>query len=229
MEKKVTAIVLMAGNSSRFGQNRNKNLEKLNGIPVIIYSLDAFDKNSQVDNIVIVLKESEKSTIENLLKDYKLTKDVQLVVGGNSRQESVFNALEHCESADIVIIHDGARPLIRQQYIHKCINSMQEFKGSSIAVKSKDTIKIADENGIVKYTTNRENTWQIQTPQCFDRKILLELHKKYKKVEGITDDCRLLELGNYPVKLIEGDYSNIKITTFDDIQNLKIKFKGEEK
>ena len=142
-----------------------------------------------------------------------------MVVGGSSRKESVYNCLKET-TADIVIIHDGARPAIKQNYIDKCIESMKEFKGVTIGVKSKDTIKITDENQVVVNTTVRANTWIVQTPQCFDRNILFIMHEKYKHDE-VTDDCMLLEKEGYPIKIIEGDYTNIKITTYEDINIIK--------
>ena len=94
---------------------------------------------------------------------------------------------------------------------------MDNFKGVTVGVKSKDTIKIASNDGIIEQTTNRSNTWVIQTPQCFDRLSLLEAHDKFKNDLDITDDCMILERNNERVKIISGDYSNIKLTTFDDL------------
>ena len=213
--KTVTAIILVAGNSTRFGQNRNKNFEKINGKTVLYYSLKVFDKNKYVDNIIIATKEEEISKVKDIIKQENITKSVKIVVGGNSRKQSVYNCIKDVNS-DIVIIHDGARPMIKQEYVNKCIENMDKFKGITIGVRSKDTIKITDENNIVINTTERANTWIIQTPQCFNRKILLKMHNKYKK-EEVTDDCALLEIDNYKIKVIEGDYTNIKITTYEDL------------
>lgn len=138
-----------------------------------------------------------------------------LVSGGATRKESVYNCLINTNS-DIVLIHDGVRPLIKQTYIDECIRNMSDFDGVSIAVKAKDTIKITDDNGIVVKTTQREHTWLVQTPQCFKRDILLEAHKNFGTNELITDDCILLELMGKKVKLIEGDYTNMKITVPED-------------
>lgn len=214
--KKVTAIVLAAGNSTRYGQNRNKNFDKVKGKEILLYSLEAFDKNDLVDDIIVVNKKGEEAIIDNILKKVEFRKPVKTVVGGSNRQESVYNALKSTES-DVVIIHDGARPMIKQRFITDSINEMNNFKGTTIAVKSKDTIKISDDDGIVKSTTIRKNTWLIQTPQCFDRNTLVLAHEKYKNDEANTDDCMLLEKENINVKLIEGEYSNIKVTTFDDL------------
>ena len=98
---------------------------------------------------------------------------------------------------------------------------MKYYDGATIAVKSKDTIKISDDNNIVTATTERKNTWIIQTPQCFRRETLLKAHEKFKNNQTITDDCMLIELLGKQVKLIEGDYTNIKITTPDDINLIK--------
>ena len=217
--KTVTAIILVAGNSTRYGQNRNKNFEDINGKPVIFYSMHAFDTNRYVDNIVVAVKQEEMETVKEIIQKENFQKPIHMVVGGSSRKESVYNCLKEI-TADIVIIHDGARPAIKQIYMDKCIESMKEFKGVTVGVKSKDTIKITDENQVVINTTVRANTWIVQTPQCFDRNILFNMHEKYKN-HDVTDDCMLLEKEGYPIKIIEGDYTNIKITNHEDINIIK--------
>ena len=223
--KTVTGIILVAGNSTRFGKNRNKNFEIIRNKSILSYSLSAFDKNKYIDNIIVVIKENDREQVENIIKKEDLNKKIDIVLGGCSRQESVFNSLNNTNS-DIVIIHDGARPAIKQEYINKSIEEMENFKGVTIGVKSKDTIKITDDNGIVLNSTKRSNTWIIQTPQCFDRKVLLDLHKKYMK-DDVTDDCMLLEKDGYKVKLINGDYTNIKVTTYEDINIISEFLRGE--
>lgn len=215
-KKTVTAIVLAAGNSTRFGQNRNKNFEIVHNQTILEYSLNEFNKNEKIDNIIIAIKENEFEQAEKIVSRINKNKEFKFVIGGNSRQESVYNCINATDS-DIVIIHDGARPMIKQKYINDCISEMTNFKGVTIGVKSKDTIKIADENGVIAQTTKRENTWIIQTPQCFNREILLNAHNKFKNDSDITDDCMILERDNHAVKIIQGDYSNIKVTTFDDM------------
>lgn len=217
--KTVTAIILAAGNSTRYGQNRNKNLEDVNGKTVMLYSISAFYSNTYVDNIAIAVKKDEMEIVKNIIEKENFKKPVHIIIGGKSRKESVYNCLKET-NADIVIIHDGARPALNPSYIDKCVESMKKFKGVTIGVKSKDTIKITDENHVVKNTTVRANTWVIQTPQCFDKNILLSMHEKYKNDEA-TDDCMLLEKEGYPIKIIEGDYTNIKITTYEDINIIK--------
>ena len=225
LNKKITAVVLVAGNSTRFGQNRNKNFEIVNDKSILSYSINAFDKNEYIDNIIIVIKKDDKEIVEQIINQENTTKKIDIVFGGNSRQESVYNAIINTK-AEIVIIHDSARPAIKQEYINKSIEEMSNFKGVTIGVKSKDTIKITDDNGIVLNTTKRSNTWVVQTPQCFDRKLLLDLHEKYRDTE-VTDDCTLLEKDGHKIKIIEGDYTNIKVTTYEDINIIKEFLRGE--
>lgn len=142
--KTVTAVILVAGNSTRFGKNRNKNFELVNGKTILSYSIKAFNENKYIDNIIVVIKEDDKKTVQEIIANENLNKKIDLVLGGNSRKESVYNAIKNLVS-DIVIVHDGARPVIKQEYITKCIEEMSKFKGVTIGVKSKDTIKITDD------------------------------------------------------------------------------------
>ena len=171
-KKVVTAIILVAGNSTRFGKNRNKNFENIDGKEVFLYSLEKFNENSLIDDMIIVCKKEEEDRVREIANKINLRKPLNFIIGGATRQESVYNAITSTTS-EIVIIQDGARMMIKDKYIIDAICEMDNFKGVSIAVKSKDTIKITDDEGIVKETTLRKNTWVIQTPQCFDRKILL--------------------------------------------------------
>lgn len=214
--KSVTAIIVAAGDSTRFGQNKNKNLFEVNEKPIIAYSIEAFNKSNRIDDIILVIKASEKEYFEGIVQNIELSKTLKYVNGGKTRMESVYNALRKTTS-DIVIIHDGARPRIKEEYIDKCLEQMGKFKGVTVGVKAKDTIKICDDNGVVIETTKRANTYLIQTPQCFDRETLLELHEKFKGDSEITDDCMVLEKGGYKIKVVEGDYTNVKVTTFDDL------------
>lgn len=214
--KTVTGIIVAAGNSTRFGQGRNKNLFEVNEKPIIAYSIEMLNKSKKINDIILVIKPEEREYFEDIQKIIKLDKPIKYVNGGETRMESVYNALKETNS-DIVIIHDGARPRIKEEYIDRCLEAMEEFKGATVAVKSKDTIKICDDNGVVIETTKRANTYLIQTPQCFNREILLDLHEKFKGDNEITDDCMVLEKGGYSIKVVEGDYTNIKVTTFDDL------------
>ena len=207
-----SAIILMAGNSTRYQSNSNKNLEILNQKPIILYSVETFLKNKNINEIIIVCKKEDEGDLKKILpKNNK----IKITTGGKERKDSVYNGLKEANN-DIVIIHDGARPLIKEKYIENCLETIKNVDGCAIAVKAKDTIKIVDDNNLVQESTNRKNTYQSQTPQCFRKDLLLKLHKENKDSD-ITDDCMLLEKSGYKVKLIEGDYSNIKITTKEDL------------
>lgn len=220
--KTVTAIILVAGNSTRYGKNRNKNFELIEEKHVLEFSLEAFNKNDYVDKIIVAVKENEKQEVTNIINRVDLSKKVDVVIGGKTRKESVYNCITATNS-DIVIIHDGARPFVKQEYIINCIENMKDYKGVTVGIKPSDTIKISDENNIVVNTTKRSDTWLIQTPQCFDRDILVRMHEKYKNDE-VTDDCSLLEKDNYKIKVIPGGYTNLKITTSADMEILKMFF-----
>jgi len=218
----ITGIILTAGNSTRYGKDKNKNLEFLKKKRVIEYSIDAFDKNQYIKDIALVVKEEELPIFNTIIKKIDINKKLYIVIGGNTRSESVYNAITKIKS-DIVIIQDGARPLIKQKYINECIETIlkEQIQGVTIAVKSKDTIKIVDCNNMVVNSTNRNYTWIIQTPQCFYREILLDSYNKINDFSNITDDCMVLESNNYKVKLIPGEYTNIKLTTPEDMELLK--------
>ena len=155
--------------------------------------------------------------VSRIVKKYN--KDINVILGGNSRKESVYNALIST-SSDIVVIHDAARPLVNGIYIDNCLKEINEYDGVIVGVKAKDTIKVVDTNNIVVSTTNRDRTYLVQTPQCFRKKELLELHEKYKSV-NVTDDASLLELDNKRIKIVDGDYENIKLTYKNDLEIVK--------
>ncbi len=219
MKNKASAIILMAGNSTRYG-NKNKNLETLNNQPVILYSINEFIKNKDIDEIIIVTKKEDINKLSKILPE---DKNIRITTGGKERRDSVYNGLKIAKN-DIVIIHDGARPNIKQSYINNCLKEMANYDGCTVGIKAKDTIKIVNKKNEVVETTERINTYQIQTPQVFKKDILLKLHETNRK-DNITDDCMLLEQAGYPVKVIDGDYSNLKITTKEDLSILEVLMK----
>lgn len=157
--KTVTGVILLAGQSTRYNKGINKNLDSLDDKLVITHSIKKFLNNEYVNELILVVRPED---IDEVLKDVhsniERTKPIKIVPGGSTRQESVYNALQIVNS-DIVIIHDGARPLVRDKYIRGCIESMDEYYASTIAVKSKDTIKIGNDKNEVIETTDRANTW----------------------------------------------------------------------
>ena len=203
----------MAGNSIRYGKRYNKNFEVIHGKHIVQYSLDIFNQNERVDDIVLVVKKGEQ--VGHLLERAALAKKVEVVGGGATRRESVYAGIK-ATAADIVLTHDGARPLVKSRYIDELLGRMSAYKGAAVGVKAKDTVKIADEKQVVRQTTLRSHTWMIQTPQCFHRNTLLEAHEQAGDGTEVTDDCMLLEQMGLDVVIVEGEYSNIKLTTIED-------------
>ena len=224
---KVTGIILLAGNSLRYGENSNKNLELLNNEYVFLYSLKVFLQNDNIDEIILTIRDVDYNFVKGIISKINLNKDVKLVIGGNSRKESVYHALLVAKGK-YVVIHDAARPMIKDEYINKCLNALEIYDGVVTGTKVKDTIKITNDKGEIVSSTKRINTWAAATPQAFKRDLLVILHEKYLNDDTITDDSMLLEKDNYKVKIIEGDYVNIKITTKDDMEYLKTLIKTKE-
>lgn len=220
MKKKITAIVLAAGSGRRMGGDIPKQYMELSGKPVIYYSLKVF-QDSVVDDIVLVVSDEYiEYCRKEIVERYGFSKVTDIISGGRERYDSVRNGLEVCESADYVLIHDGARPLITGDMVKRSIATLEEETGCSVAVKAKDTIKISDENDYGVDTPDRRYVWQVQTPQSFRRRALVAAYEKLAASgdTAITDDTMIMErYGGVKIKLIDGSYANIKITTPEDL------------
>ena len=211
--KPVTAVLLAGGSGSRFGAGRNKVYVPLLGKPMLRYSWEVLEESPLVDQLILVIRPEDRA--DALAVTAGSRKPVRLAEGGETRQESVLHALADAQG-ELVLIQDGARPLLKPRYVTECLEAMERFPGAAVAVRSKDTVKLADAAGVVVQTTRRADTWIVQTPQCFHREALLEGHRLAAGDPEITDDCMLLERMGRPVKLVEGDYTNIKVTTAED-------------
>lgn len=214
----VSAVIVSAGNSTRMG-GINKQFLELDGMPVIAHSISAFQKCEYVDEIVIVTRESDIEEIKNLINKYSFTKVSSVVCGGETRQLSVFNGIiKTSNDAQIVAIHDGARPLVSVKIIEETIKATAEYGAAATGVKVKDTVKVVDDNDNIIDTPDRAYMRFIQTPQVFDKKLYLDAVVSVKNSKDFTDDCKLLEAYGKTVKFVDGDYENIKITTPEDIE-----------
>ncbi len=218
MEKKCTVIIAAAGSGKRMGMDVKKQFLEIKGKPVLCHTIEAFEKNKNIHSIVIVTGEDSIDFCKELAEKYDYKKVEKVVAGGSERQFSVHNALKSIDKTDIVLIHDGARPFIMQEDINKVIEETFLTGASVMAVKSKDTIKVADSESFVKETPDRNLLWNIQTPQGFDFKTISNAYSQAEK-DGFlgTDDSSLAERLGIKVKLVEGHYTNIKITTKDDL------------
>jgi len=219
---KIGIVIAAGGSSNRMKKYNNKLLVKILGVEVIIRTINAFINIEEINEIIVVCKKSEIEKFDILIKKYFKSK-VYLISGGETRQQSVFKGIKELDKqTDIVLIHDGARPLIKSDIIKKCISQTIEKKACSVGVKSKDTIKVIDENNIIIDTLNRDALINIQTPQCFLYEIAYKMHENALKNNiNATDDCYLAEQLKYKVHIIFGDYDNIKITTEEDLEFLK--------
>lgn len=213
------ALILAAGQGKRMGAGINKQFLTLRDKPILYYTLKAFSENINIDEIVLVCSEKDMDYCKNnIIKEYNFSKVKSLVLGGAERQDSVYNGLKAIKSCGIVLIHDGARPFVSNDIIDKGIEMAKIYGACTCGVKSKDTIKLRDLDGFSKETLNREETFIVQTPQCFKYELILECHKKLNKNKKIvTDDTMVVEMFNNRVYLYEGSYLNIKITTPEDM------------
>ena len=208
------AIILGAGNSSRMKIEKSKLLLEIGGKTVIERSVEAFLGISDIDEIIVTVREQDIEEFSSLITDERVT----FVIGGETRQKSVKNAVDTIDECDLLIIHDGARPLIKKEDIIKTMAFAKEFGAAAVGVKVKDTIKIIDSEGFVSETPDRNALFSVQTPQIFNFALYKQaLEKAEKENMDFTDDCQLIEFINQKVRMVEGSYSNIKITTKEDI------------
>ena len=231
---KSTAIVLSAGSGKRMGANRPKQYLDLAGHPVIYYSLKAFEE-SPVDRVILVTgKEDVAYCKEEIVKRYGFTKVSCIVPGGAERYDSVYQgllAMGEPGGEEYVLIHDGARPMLSQTVIASLLDAVQKEGACVAAVPVKDTIKIADGAGFAKETPNRNTLWTIQTPQVFSYSIIKKaydcIYTKDTTGLSITDDAMVVEtFTNQKVKLVMSEYTNLKVTTPEDLVFAEALIKG---
>lgn len=217
---KTVAIILAAGQGKRMNTNTPKQYLPLDGRPVLFYSLEVF-QNSDVDEIILV---TEKDQIEycrkEIVEHYGFDKVKNIVAGGAERYESVYNGLHAISSANVVLIHDGARPFVTDDIIKRSIETALKTGACVVGTKVKDTIKEVNENHVAINTPTRDHLWQVQTPQSFQYGLIYHAYERMKQenAKDITDDAMVMErYGTNPVTIIEGDYRNIKVTTPEDM------------
>lgn len=222
-KEKCTAIVLAAGKGSRMGTKIQKQYLELCGKPVLYYSLAVFENSDIIDEIILVTGEGQKDYCKkNIVEAYSFAKVKRIVTGGKERYESVYNALKEMQPEGYVFIHDGARPFVDEAIIERTYYAAKQYRACVAGMPSKDTVKIVDENDFAVNTPERRLVWCIQTPQVFETALIRDAYFKLMENEenevGITDDAMVIErMKNMQVKLIEGSYENIKITTPEDL------------
>lgn len=221
-EPGIHVLITAAGGGTRMGSGVNKLRMSIGGIPVIIRTLRTFLALPSVRRILLVVPSAEREAFRSLCAEYGLADSTDLAGGGDTRQESVMNGLEALAAQagpdDIVLIQDGARCFTDGPTIERCIGEALRSGACCAAVRLKDTIKEADPQGLVTGTPDRARFWLVQTPQAFRFGLVLSAYRSAheKGVTG-TDDASLVEAAGHPVRLVEGSYRNIKITTPDDL------------
>lgn len=220
---KNTAIVLAGGRGSRMKTQVPKQYLQINGKPVLYYSLDVFQRCRRIDEIILVCsREDVEKCRKDIVEQYGFSKVKRIVPGGSERYYSVYEGLKAAEECGYILIHDGARPFIDETTINRILDVLPECRACVVGVPVKDTIKLSDEKGFVAQTLPREKLWSIQTPQSFEYPLI---RKAYDELLGqeplkikITDDAMVVEyVTGIPVKLVEGSYENMKITTPEDM------------
>lgn len=229
-KKRIAAVVLAAGQGKRMGAGTAKQFLLLGGKPVLYYALQAFEE-SEVDTVVLVTGQDEIEYCKNEIVDAYGFKKVQAIVaGGKERYHSVAQGLCALKNVsgekEMVMIHDGARPFVTPQMIHGLIEETRIHKACVSGMPVKDTIKIADGDGFCEQTPSRNRVWAVQTPQSFEFDLVCsayeQLMEKEQELVGqcvqITDDAMVVEyMTEIKVRLVEGSYMNIKLTTPEDM------------
>lgn len=215
---KNVAIILAGGKGKRMGSDVSKQFLMIKGKPIIYYTIKAFQKSNLIDEIVIVLPKDEIDYFEKeILKKFDLNIS-RIIEGGKERQHSVYNALKSIDNCDIVLIHDGARPLVNINIIEKGISYAKKYWAAAPGVTPKDTIKVTDNQCFSKETLARSTLVAVQTPQCFKYSLIKECHKRVNEENlEVTDDTMVVEHYGNKVYLYEGSYENIKVTTREDL------------
>ena len=215
----VSAVLVCAGNSTRMGLGKSKQFIDLFERPAVYYTLLAFQQSVTVKEIIVVCREEDKPQFQKIIAEYNFGKVTSVVSGGKTRSISVRNGISATsEKSTCVAIHDGARCLITTEEIEKVVLSGLFTGASALGVPVKDTIKVVDEKGVITDTPDRSCLRAVQTPQVFAKdKYIEHLNTAQNNAVNFTDDCRLFEYCGDKVTIVEGTYTNIKLTTQEDI------------
>lgn len=212
-------LIPAAGSGKRMGADRNKLLLEVRSKPLIAWTLLAAEAASSITWIGIVSQPLDWDDFKAIIADLNLKKTIELIPGGSTRQESVYNGLQALPTnAAQVLIHDGARCLATPNLFNACSEAILNCSGLIAAISVKDTIKVVDEHGIIKSTPERKQLWAAQTPQGFDVKLLKQCHAEgVRQGWEVTDDAALFEKCGMEVRIVPGEETNLKITTPQDL------------
>lgn len=223
-DSKITLIIAAAGVGKRMKLGYPKQFLEIDGKPLFIRSLEVAERSEYVSEIVISTEQESIELVEQLCKKYKIFKVKNIISGGDERQYSIENALEYCEDNSIIAVQDAVRPFLKEKYFYQALEMFEEdlkIDGVVVGVPLKDTIKRVSIDGKVIETPKREEYIAVHTPQIFKGRILKEAYKKAREDNFLgTDDSSLVERIGGKVKILIGDYDNIKITTVEDLKFL---------
>ena len=216
-----SAVIVAAGSSQRMGTD--KIMMKLGAMPVLARTILAFENSEYIDEIIIVTKTEKLEEIAKLCHDNGLHKVRQVVSGGATRMESALSGVSACRhEAELIAIHDGARPLLTQALIERTVLAARDYRAAVPAVASTDTLKTVDEKGFIVGTVDRASTVRVQTPQVFDADLIKgALTKAVELNLPLTDDCSAMDMMGVKTFVVEGEPENIKITTPSDYVTAK--------
>ncbi len=218
MRPRVIAIVPAAGSGKRLGLRKKKPFVLLKGKPLAAYALETLDKCRAVDCIIIASERSCVNAFKALVRKFRLKKVIDVIIGGQTRFESVRNCLRRVDpSFDIVLIHDAARPFVEKLKIEESIRLAQRHGGCIVALPESDTVKLSDKGLFIKKTLDRSCIFRAQTPQAFRRDLIKKAYITSRS-KMVTDDAGLVERRGVRVKILKGSYKNIKITTKEDLK-----------
>ena len=216
----VTAIVVAAGKSERMGTGTDKAFLNLGPKPVLAWSLLAFERGTDVDQIVVVVRKDQIVATKALVRMFGISKIRTVVAGGQKRQDSVMNGLKEVDSdTRIVVIHDGARPCVKPETIAETVKVAKRTGAAVIGCHIWDTVKYVEKGTTVSRTEDRSKLWAVQTPQAFSASVIRRAYAEVvKKNVDVTDDASAVELIGEPVKIVESNVPNLKITTVEDLR-----------
>ena len=216
----VTAIVVAAGKSERMGTGTDKAFLNLGPKPVLAWSLLAFERCTDVDQIVVVVRKDQIVATKALVRMFGISKIRTVVAGGQKRQDSVMNGLKEVDSdTRIVVIHNGARPCVKPETIAETVKVAKRTGAAVIGCHIWDTVKYVEKGTTVSRTEDRSKLWAVQTPQAFSASVIRRAYAEVvKKNVDVTDDASAVELIGEPVKIVESNVPNLKITTVEDLR-----------
>ena len=221
MPQKNYAVILAGGIGSRMGVDIPKQFLTIDKLPIIVRTLNVFQNHDKIDGIIVVVYHEYIDRVKNYKEEYGLTKILNVVAGGETRQISSYNGLcaWNFEDDDIIIFHDAVRPFLNDKIIDDCISGVIEIGAIDVCVKTTDTIVESSNNNTIVSMPDRTNLRNGQTPQAFRYRLILDAHENAKKMNftQTTDDVRLVLNLGHPVKIVDGNYDNIKITNAEDM------------